>query len=206
MRTEKTPLTLKRRNEMNKESSNLISKHNEIVELFKKYKNGKLPKVLEKVAKEYSDKTIPEEFSGVLFFVNSETGNKRVYTGETKHGFPHGRGIDDFVDEGFSFEGEFRNGKPNGQSTITWSDGSMYEGQVIDGEKSGSGTYTHPDGMSDDGEWLNDKPIRIKRYENGKIIGKHYFLKNGGSSSIDDKFLTISEYKKKNPKNKSLNN
>ena len=86
------------------------------------------------------------------------------------------------------------------------SDGSMYEGQVKDGWKQGLGTYTQTDGSIHKGEWLNDNPLRLKVYKKGKITGKHYFLKNGGSSSIDDKFLTMSEYTKKNSKNKSLNN
>ena len=92
------------------------------------------------------------------------------------------------------------------KTLITWSDGSMYEGQVKDDKKDGHGTYTFSDGTSHEGEWGNDNPIRLKTYKNGKITGKHYWLKSGGSSSIDDKFLTMSEYTKKNPKNKSLNN
>ena len=184
---------------MKKETSDLISVHKKIVELFKKFPDGKFPDFENHKLKR---KDVPEDFTGNLYFVHPETGNKRVYTGETKHGFPHGQGIDDFVDEGNKFEGEFRNGSPNGLGKWTWSDGSMYEGQVIEGKKSGSGTYTHPDGRSDVGEWSNDNPVRINRYKNGKIIGKHYFLRKGGSSSIDDKFYTISEYKKKFPKNK----
>ena len=58
--------------------------------------------------------------------------------------------------------------------------------------------------IKDKNEYINNQKNIGEVYQ--KIIGKHYFLKNGGSSSIDDKFLTISEYKKKNPKNKSLNN
>ena len=142
---------------------------------------------------------------GVIVYKNPE-GNKRVYTGEIKNGKPNGKGTDDFVDEGNKYEGEFRNGYANGLGRWTWSDGSMYEGQVTDGMKHGEGTYTHPEGTRHEGEWGNDNPIRIKEYKNGKITGKHFFLKNGGSSSIDDKFLTMSEYTKKNPKNKSLNN
>jgi hypothetical protein len=143
---------------------------------------------------------------GTIGFTNPKNGDKRFYSGEIKNGLPLGYGIDDYVDEGYKFEGEFRNGSANGQSKITWSDGSMYEGQVKDGWKQGLGTYTQTDGSIHEGEWLNDNPLRLKVYKKGKITGKHYFLKNGGSSSIDDKYLTISEYKIKYPKNKSLNN
>jgi len=205
---------------MDKESSNLELRHISIVGLLKKHnyemssvsnefggrsQKKKNKKELKKLLKQFETE-VSGNFSATIVFSNPDTGGKRVYSGETKNGKPHGQGIDEYIDEGYKIKGEFRNGDANGQSTITWSDGSMYEGQVIDGVKSGSGTFTHPDGISDDGEWLNDKPIRLKRYKNGKIIGKHFFLRNGGSSSIDDKFLTISEYKKKNPKNKSLNN
>ena len=228
--------TLKMKKKMNKESINLELRHDETVRLLKKHDYGILSATKELLENLSATKELLEngiggtlkdrmkikktkkelikmwktelsgDFSAMMVFTNPDTGDKRVYSGETKNGKPHGQGIDEYVDEGYKYKGSFRNGYANGQSTITWSDGSKYEGQVKDGEKDGSGTYFHSDGRIHTGEWLNDKPLRLKVYEKGKILGKHYFLKNGGSSSIDDMFCTMSESKLKNQQNKSLNN
>jgi hypothetical protein len=215
--------TLKMKKKMNKVSSKLEMRHDETVRLLKKHDYGILPvaneiggrsqkkknkrnqKELKKLLKQ-CETEVSGDFTETIVFTNPDTGDKRVYSGETKNGKPHGQGIDEYVDEGYKYEGEFRNGCANGQSTITWSDGSKYEGEVKDWEKSGSGTYSHTDGTIHTGEWLNDNPLRVKRYRNGKILGKHYWLRNGGSSSIDDMFCTMSEAKLKNQQNKSLNN
>ena len=44
------------------------------------------------------------------------------------------------------YEGDIRNGKPNGQGTVTLSDGGKYEGDIRNGESNGQGTYTYPIG------------------------------------------------------------
>jgi hypothetical protein len=218
--------TLKIKKKMNKVSSKLELRHDETVRLLKKHDYGilsatkellengiggtlkdrmKIKKTKKELIKMWKTE-LSGDFSAMMVFTNPDTGGKRVYSGETKNGKPHGLGIDEYVDEGYKVKGEFRNGYANGQSTISWSDGSKYEGELKDGVKNGSGTYFHSDGTIHMGEWGNDNPIRIKEYKDGKILGKHYFLKNGGSSSIDDKFLTFSEAKLKKSQNKSLNN
>ena len=44
------------------------------------------------------------------------------------------------------YEGEFKDGKYDGQGTYTWSDGRKYVGEWLDGKQNGHGTVTSPDG------------------------------------------------------------
>jgi hypothetical protein len=46
---------------------------------------------------------------------------------------------------GDRYEGEYRNGKPNGKGTYTWKDGSKYEGEWRHGKKHGKGKFTWPE-------------------------------------------------------------
>ena len=43
------------------------------------------------------------------------------------------------------YEGEIKNGLPNGQRTKTWSSGSKYVGSWKDGKENGQGTFTSSD-------------------------------------------------------------
>ena len=52
-----------------------------------------------------------------------------------------GQGGLDFLSDG-SYEGETRDGKPNGQGIVTWPDGTRYEGGFRDGEPHGPGVFT----------------------------------------------------------------
>jgi hypothetical protein len=60
---------------------------------------------------------------------------------------------------GARYEGEFKDGKPNGQGVKTWSDGARYEGEHKDGEPNGQGVKTWSDGVRYEGEWKDGKPI-----------------------------------------------
>lgn len=54
------------------------------------------------------------------------------------------------------YTGTVRNGKPNGQGTLTWKDGDRYDGAWLDGEISGHGTYSWPaEGEKYDGAWVD---------------------------------------------------
>ena len=48
--------------------------------------------------------------------------------------------------DGGNYVGETKNGKPNGQGTITLSDGGNYVGEFKNGKPNGQGTMTLPDG------------------------------------------------------------
>ena len=51
------------------------------------------------------------------------------------------------------YEGEIKNGLPNGQGTYTWINGEKYVGEYKDGEQNGQGTYSFPNGDKYVGEW-----------------------------------------------------
>ena len=48
-------------------------------------------------------------------------------------------------------------GKPHGQGTMTWADGSTYTGAFKDGNFNGQGTMRYTDGDTHTGEWKDDK-------------------------------------------------
>ena len=78
----------------------------------------------------------------------------------------------DNINEG-KYEGEIKNGIPNGQGTITSPDGEKYVGGWKNGKINGQGTITLPDEGKDVGEWKENKPWNITQYDkDGNIIGR----------------------------------
>ena len=68
------------------------------------------------------------------------------------------------------YVGEYKDGIPNGQGTITWSDGRKYVGEFKDGKKHGQGTSTYNDGGKYEGEWKDGEMWNgIKYDKNGNI-------------------------------------
>ena len=55
--------------------------------------------------------------------------------------------------DGRTYEGEWKNGNPNGQGTFTWSNGRKYVGEWKDGKYNGQGIFTYPDGEKYEGEY-----------------------------------------------------
>jgi len=75
--------------------------------------------------------------------------------------------------KGDKYEGEFKDGKRNGQGTFTWTDEGKYEGKWKDGKSHGQGTFTFSDGNKGVGEFRDNKPWNITTYNiHGNIIGK----------------------------------
>ncbi len=68
---------------------------------------------------------------------------------------------------GFTYIGEFKNGKPNGQGTLTFANGNKYVGEFKDDKYNGPGTYTFANGNKYVGEFKDDKA-------NGQ--GTYFFL------------------------------
>ena len=56
------------------------------------------------------------------------------------------------------YEGEYKDGKPNGHGTLTYSYGLKYVGQVKDGKEDGAGTLTFSDGREYVGQFKCGKP------------------------------------------------
>ena len=98
------------------------------------------------------------------------------------------------------YKGEIKDFKPNGQGTITLSDGGNYVGEFKNGKPNGQGTMTLPDGTTKYiGEWKNGKPN-----------GQGTEITTDGSKFVgefkDDSFLNGIFYDKKGSiKSKMLN-
>jgi hypothetical protein len=76
---------------------------------------------------------------------------------------------------GHKYVGEFKDGKPNRQGTVTYSDGRKYVGEYKYGKKNGQGAVTYPAGSKYVGEFKNDKISGqgASTYANGnKYVGE----------------------------------
>jgi len=94
-----------------------------------------------------------KKWEGVESENNKDIGK---YEGEIKNGVPNGQGIFTFPD-GRKYEGELKDGDYNGQGTYTYSDGSKYIGEWKGGNRNGQGKDILPDGSTYIGGWKNGK-------------------------------------------------
>ncbi len=76
------------------------------------------------------------------------------YEGEIKNGVPNGQGTSTWYD-GRKYVGGWKDGSWNGQGTFTWFDGREYVGGWKDGKSHGHGTTTYLDGRKYVGEYKN---------------------------------------------------
>jgi hypothetical protein len=94
---------------------------------------------------------------------------KGTYTGECKKNKAHGKGKAIGVD---IYEGEFKNGIPDGNGTYTWSNKNVFEGKYVKGLREGKGTMTiKREGAQDsviEGFWKKD--AYIGKNENPWIV------------------------------------
>ena len=94
------------------------------------------------------------------------------------------------------YVGEFKDGKRNGQGTITLSDGKNYVGEWKNGKKHGQGTQTWLDGRKYVGEYKDGKTWNGTGYDkngnittkvvNGKIYIQYLPLRPTPSSPVSD--------------------
>ena len=89
---------------------------------------------------------------------------KGTYTGDCKKGKANGKGKSVGTD---TYEGDFRNGLPDGNGSYTWSNGSNFKGGFVKGLKQGKGTLTFKRQSAEDsvveGFWKND--VYIGKFE-----------------------------------------
>ena len=87
--------------------------------------------------------------------------NEKVsWSGPCSYGVANGHGVLQWFLNGSLLErdqGEFVDGKANGEFVTTLADGSRYEGQRRNSERDGRGTITFVDGSRYEGEWRRDK-------------------------------------------------
>ena len=75
--------------------------------------------------------------------------------------------------DGGNYFGESKNGKPNGQGTMTLPDGTKYIGEWKDGKPNGQGTEITTDGSKFVGEFKDDSFLKGAFYDKeGNIISK----------------------------------
>lgn len=82
-----------------------------------------------------------------------------IYVGEFRNGKPNGNGSLTYRAYG-EYIGEFREGWPEGRGTYSYADGRQYVGDWRNGEFEGYGTRTYPDGRKEFGEWKASKLIQ----------------------------------------------
>jgi len=94
---------------------------------------------------------------------------KGTYTGDCKKDKAHGKGKAVGID---TYDGEFKNGVPDGQGTYTWSNKSVFEGKYLKGLREGKGKMTiKKEGTQDsviEGFWKKD--AYIGKYEKPYIV------------------------------------
>ena len=90
------------------------------------------------------------------------------YDGQWHEGKYNGQGTYIFGEgkwKGDKYEGEYKNGKREGQGTYTFSDGKKYTGSFKNGKMHGQGILTSSNGNSYEGKWENGKYLSIKSFE-----------------------------------------
>lgn len=86
-----------------------------------------------------------EEFS--VEVIEYEDGSR--YEGEVKDGLPNGKGLKHYV-FGVKYAGEFRNGRCDGFGTDYFTNGTRYTGEFKEGYMHGAGTFYYADGTSEE--------------------------------------------------------
>ena len=89
-----------------------------------------------------------------------------TYVGEFKDGKAHGQGTLKYPNGG-EYIGGYKNGKRHGLGTFNMANGDIYVGEFKDSKRNGKGTYTYANGDIYVGEYSNNK-------KNGQ--GTHTFI------------------------------
>ena len=90
-----------------------------------------------------------------------ETYGDVIYEGEWRDGEPNGHGVLTWSSGEGRYEGEFVNGKFEGQGIVDYPDGTHYEGGFRGGWYSGHGVCNYPSGIRYEGE-----------YDDGNLVGQ----------------------------------
>ena len=86
----------------------------------------------------------------------SDSELQGVYEGDLKNGKPEGNGRE-FHIMGFAYKGEWKSGQKNGQGIERGPQGEVYKGEFKDDKRNGKGISETADGEIYEGDWLNGK-------------------------------------------------
>ena len=130
---------------------------------------------------------------------SKENKDLAKYEGEIKNGYPNGQGMINFPD-GRKYVGGFKDGDFDGQGTFTFSDGTKYIGELKDGNYDGQGIRTYPDGTKYLGEWKGgekDGKGTMTLPDGSKYVGefKDGDLNGQGTFNFSDGRKYVGEWK-----------
>ena len=130
---------------------------------------------------------------------------KNKYLGDIEDMKPNGQGTLTTSD-GEKYVGGFKNGKKSGQGTLTTSDGEKYVGAFMNGEKNGKGILTSQGGFKYVGIFKNGKKNGTGTFtwpDGGKYKGewKDGKFHGQGSFTFSDKNIGVGEFRKNKPWN-----
>jgi hypothetical protein len=109
------------------------------------------------------------------------------YVGEFKDGEPSGQGTLTSTN-GMTYIGELKDSMLNGQGTETWPDGRTYVGEFQNGVAIGRGAFTWADGTKYVGEWKAGQPNGqgTKTWPDGrKYVGQFHDWKMDGTGLMN---------------------
>jgi len=81
----------------------------------------------------------------------------RVYEGNFKDKEKHGKGIMWRADGSVWYDGDYKDGHPDGYGTLNYPNGAVYIGEWKGGKRHGTGTYHYKNGFVYSGAWADDK-------------------------------------------------
>jgi hypothetical protein len=123
-------------------------------------------------------------FSSTSFAVSiSDAGDGKCISGDCVNG----QGIMAFYVNGDKYEGEWKNGKPDGNGILTFKNGDMYSGDWKNGKADGAGRlhfYENGGNIIQGGEW-----------KNGKLNGKGAEMYNGKGVKMYEGYEYEGEWK-----------
>lgn len=100
----------------------------------------------------YQGEWLNDVFHGQgIIFLNDKSKFAKKQEGEFKDGKMNGNGTT-YLTTGSKYIGEHKEGKFNGKGAYYWVDGTRYEGEFENNDKNGKGSYHWPDGSIYEGE------------------------------------------------------
>ena len=86
-----------------------------------------------------------------------------IYEGNWKNGKPDGLGVLTIID-GPKYQGGFSNGVKNGYGLLSWQDGKVYAGEFQNNDMHGFGVQKKENKIDviHSGRWVHDKPVGVK--------------------------------------------